>query len=239
MAGLPIPLSRLMLVGAHPDDEIIGAGGLVHRAAREGGRVTVVTLTCGETAAASAAEARAMADRRREEMRAADAALGIAARQVLAIPSQQGYRAAYGDNQLHHELIGLIREFRPQVLLAHRADRHRDHCAVAEAVPQAAFQAGEAILAALGEPWRTAMVLHYAVEQTLDEPEAAVRISGEDLEAKVNALRTQASQARDGYLARLEQMVRGRAEFWGARCFGAGEYGEAFHLSRGHPLVVP
>jgi LmbE family N-acetylglucosaminyl deacetylase len=238
MTGLSIPLSRLMLVGAHPDDEIIGAGGLIHRAAREGGQVSVVTLTCGETAAASEAEARPMGDRRREEMRAADAALGVAARHVLAIPSQQAYRAAYGDNQLHHELIRLIREFRPQVLLAHRADSHRDHCAVAEAAPQAAFQAGEAILAALGEPWRTAMVLHYAVEQTLDEPEIAVRISAEDVEAKVNALRTQVSQARNGYLERLEQMVRGRAGFWGARCFGAGQYGEAFQLSRGYPLVV-
>jgi LmbE family N-acetylglucosaminyl deacetylase len=36
------------VVGAHPDDETLGAGGLIHRAARAGWRIDVVSATAGE-----------------------------------------------------------------------------------------------------------------------------------------------------------------------------------------------
>src|SRR5512134_1345247 len=43
----PRPLT-LMTVHAHPDDETIGTGGLMARAARDGRRVVLVTCTRGE-----------------------------------------------------------------------------------------------------------------------------------------------------------------------------------------------
>ena len=39
---------RVVVVGAHPDDETLGAGGLLHAAARAGRSVEVVTATAGE-----------------------------------------------------------------------------------------------------------------------------------------------------------------------------------------------
>jgi len=46
---LPPPLSgeRLLVLAPHPDDEVLAAGGLMGRVAREGGEVRVVSLTSG------------------------------------------------------------------------------------------------------------------------------------------------------------------------------------------------
>ncbi len=38
----------MMLVHAHPDDEVLGTGGVIHRYAREGVRIVLVTCTGGE-----------------------------------------------------------------------------------------------------------------------------------------------------------------------------------------------
>ena len=47
---LPPPLSgeRLLVLAPHPDDEVLAAGGLMWRVAREGGEVRVVYLTSGD-----------------------------------------------------------------------------------------------------------------------------------------------------------------------------------------------
>ena len=46
--SLPTSRRRLVVVGAHPDDETLGAGGLVRHAALAGWSVEVVTATAGE-----------------------------------------------------------------------------------------------------------------------------------------------------------------------------------------------
>ena len=43
-----LPARRLMLVHAHPDDEVTGTGATMARYAAEGAQVTLVTCTLGE-----------------------------------------------------------------------------------------------------------------------------------------------------------------------------------------------
>ena len=42
------PQTRLLVVAPHPDDETLGAGGLMERVHESGGRVNVVYLTDGD-----------------------------------------------------------------------------------------------------------------------------------------------------------------------------------------------
>lgn len=78
---------RLLVVAPHPDDEILGAGGLVQRVLERGGRVRVLLLTAGDgyvdavrhetgTARPPAAEFIAYGERRLGEARAAARVLG-------------------------------------------------------------------------------------------------------------------------------------------------------------------
>ena len=67
----------LLVVAAHPDDETLGAGGLLRRAARSGARIVVVIATDGEASHPhSPTHDRAtLAQRRRDEVRGSVALL--------------------------------------------------------------------------------------------------------------------------------------------------------------------
>jgi LmbE family N-acetylglucosaminyl deacetylase len=80
--------TRLMVVAPHPDDEMLGAGGLMQRVLETGGTVRVVYLTDGDgypegvmsegrVRSPSAKDYRGYGRQRRREARAALAALGF------------------------------------------------------------------------------------------------------------------------------------------------------------------
>src|SRR5262245_53646132 len=87
----PSPLT-LMIVHAHPDDEVIGSGGTFARYAAEGIRTVLVTATLGEEGQIvvpdlNTPEVKArLAEVRREELRKAVAILDISDQEFL------GYR---------------------------------------------------------------------------------------------------------------------------------------------------
>ena len=82
----------LMIVHAHPDDEVIGSGGTFAHYSDQGVRTVLVTATLGEEGEIvvpdlNTPEVKArLADVRREELRRATAILGIAHQEFL------GYR---------------------------------------------------------------------------------------------------------------------------------------------------
>jgi LmbE family N-acetylglucosaminyl deacetylase len=96
LAVAPLPLGdadRILVLAPHPDDEVLGTGGVLQEAARRGLPVRVVFLTCGDSNEWSfLAYAKrpvllpkavlAMGEIRQREAREADAALGIAARDL-------------------------------------------------------------------------------------------------------------------------------------------------------------
>ncbi|OIO64195.1 hypothetical protein COY28_04800 [Candidatus Woesearchaeota archaeon CG_4_10_14_0_2_um_filter_57_5] len=254
MAGFNLDgIERMMVFGAHPDDEIIGPGGSIHGHHERGGQVAVVTFTGGGTAAASPAAMDAMIEQRRREMKAADDILGVDTRYLLQVPSQQVYGAVMGSvpvydrdapgNQLtlHHKLIRLIREYQPDLIFTHSPDNHRDHCGIALITSQSVFQASEAILDHLGEPHNASLVLHYSVERELEgdySSNLVLEIGQADLDAKMTAMETQVSQTRGDYLQHFKDMMQGRALLWGAKHFGAGRYAEPFHVSGNTPIRI-
>ena len=133
---------RTLIVAPHPDDEVIGAGGLIQRA----GQVRVVFVTAGENNPwpqrvmqrkwiIGAADREEWAALRRRE---AAASLGI-----LGAPDDSaiflGFRdqeimplARHGDQRLTEVLRGIIRDFQPSLVVSTSAqDFHADHRAVA------------------------------------------------------------------------------------------------------------
>lgn len=248
-------VQNIMVFGAHPDDEIIGPGGVIHNLSTQGKQVYVVTFTDGGTASNSFEGIEAMVNARKKEMARTDKILGINKREFLQIPSQQVYAAVYGQLKvagpkdiskdghmtLHHRLIHLIRKYQPQVLFTHSKDNHRDHCGIEQITPQSVFQASESILEQLGNPWNTPILLYYSVETGLQGshvPNVIIEIEKSDLDAKLDAMATQISQTREDYLQHFKEMMTGRAALWGAELFGAGRYAEPFHLNDHTPIRI-
>lgn len=125
---------RLLIIGAHPDDADYHAGGTAALWRRAGGEVLMVSLTDGG-AGHHQQPGPPLVQRRRAEAAAAGAVVGAEYR-VLDHPDG----ALFADLAVRHEVIRLIRTFRPDLVLTHRPnDYHPDHRQTSLAVQDAAY----------------------------------------------------------------------------------------------------
>ena len=131
MADQPL---RILIIGAHPDDADIKAGGTAAKWCALGHVVRLVSLTNGR-AGHQTMQGPELAGRRRAEAEAAAAVIG-ATYQVLDHPDGEL------DDRLEYreEVIGLIRSFRPDLIITHRSnDYHPDHRFAALLVQDASY----------------------------------------------------------------------------------------------------
>ena len=136
--------ARVVLIAPHPDDESLAAGGLIQRAIGAGARVTIVVMTDGESNPwpqrvadgrmfIGAAERAAWGRRRREEVRAAAAVLGVPPDSVrhAGMPDLGLTAALMRDPVASTEpLVSIFIETAPTLVIAPSIDdRHPDHSA--------------------------------------------------------------------------------------------------------------
>lgn len=191
-------LAPLLVVAPHPDDETLGAGGLIARLTGLGRRVDVMLVSDGAAShpGSTAHPPGRLAALRRREMEAALNVLGVDPDRHLhalgladgAVPDADadGFKGAVA------RVARLIEEIGPAVvLLPWRHDPHPDH--------RATFALGDRALRAMTRPPRR---LEYPLwllvrpdEGTIPEPGAGFRIGIEDqLPAKRRAIMAHVSQ---------------------------------------------
>jgi LmbE family N-acetylglucosaminyl deacetylase len=125
---------RILIIGAHPDDGDIKAGGTAAQWCSLGHVVRLVSLTNGQAGHQTGYGAE-LAQRRRAEAQAAAAVIG-ATYDVLDHPDGEL------DDRLEYrrEVIRLIRAFRPDLILTHRpTDYHPDHRFTGQLVQDASY----------------------------------------------------------------------------------------------------
>ncbi|WP_198554364.1 PIG-L family deacetylase [Nocardioides alpinus] len=146
--SLPTARDRLVVAGAHPDDETLGAGGLIRTAAAAGWRVEVVTATAGEGSHPHSPThpPQRLAAARRAELRAAISVLAPEAT-VRCLDLPDGGVAAH-ESDVVAALVRIIGTDGDDVLLCApwRGDGHPDHEAVARAAAIAASRTGAQLL---------------------------------------------------------------------------------------------
>ena len=225
----------LLLVHAHPDDESIETGTTMAKYAALGARVTLVTCTLGEFGevippdlAHLAADADGgLGQHRIGELAAACAALGVADHRFLGgagrwrdsgmmgLPSNDlpgsFWRADVTDATA--ELLAVIREVRPQVIVTYDENGyygHPDHIQAYRVARRAFAQADglvsklyatamprSAMVAALGPPPAPFLEVESVDDLPFGVPDTAVttEIDGRDyLDAKLAAMRAHATQ---------------------------------------------
>jgi LmbE family N-acetylglucosaminyl deacetylase len=126
--------TRILLLGAHPDDADIKAGGTCAKWVAHGDTVMLVSVTDGGAGHQNLRRPE-LVERRRAEALAAGAVLGLEYR-VLDLPDGQLLPTLEARNTI----LRLIRDFRPDLIITHRpADYHPDHRYVAQLVQDAAY----------------------------------------------------------------------------------------------------
>ncbi|MGN9840875.1 N-acetyl-1-D-myo-inositol-2-amino-2-deoxy-alpha-D-glucopyranoside deacetylase [Nonomuraea sp. H19] len=184
---------RLLLVHAHPDDESIGTGATMAKYAAEGAHVTLVTCTLGEEgevipadlAHLAADQDDALGPHRIGELEAACRALGVEDHRFLGGPGHWRDSGMMGVASNDHpkafwqadldeaagELVKIIREVRPQVLVTYDDNGfygHPDHIQ-AHRVSRRAFELAAKPDYGEGEPWQIAKFYHTAVPRSVME----------------------------------------------------------------------
>ena len=136
-------VERLVVVAAHPDDETLGAGGLMATAAAGGVPVRLVVCTNGEASHPDSPThpPEALARLRREEVRAAFAEVAPDGDLVL-LDLPDGDLAAH-EEALATTLVDDLGDARSTLVVAPwRADGHPDHEAAGRAAATAAHRCG-------------------------------------------------------------------------------------------------
>lgn len=169
---------RLLAIHAHPDDESSKGAATTAKYAAEGNEVLVLTCTGGERGDIinPAMDLPGVADNigavRKKEMEKAAAALGVQHRWMghmdsgLPTPEEgqtveellpEGCFALLPDAQVAQEIVAIIREFRPHVIITYDENGgypHPDHLMVHRASMEAWEQAGNPEYhPELGQPW--------------------------------------------------------------------------------------
>jgi N-acetylglucosamine malate deacetylase 1 len=214
----------ILAFSAHADDIELTCGGTLARAVADGKKVGIVDLTHAEMGTRGTAEIRL------QESQAAADALGASFR--LRLDFGDGGLRTGREEEL--EIIRLIREHRPEVVIApYPDDRHPDHTRAGRLLTDAWFYAGLRKIET-GQPAHRPQAVIYFLMNYLVEPSFVVNVT-HHWETKMNAIRAYRSQFHDpdssepptliaqkSFLDRIE----GRARHFGA-LIGA-EFGEAF-----------
>ena len=190
---------RLLLVHAHPDDEVIGNGATAAKYVAEGRHVTIVTCTAGEMgeilvpelAHLAADKDDALGEHRRTELEDAMAALGVTDHRWLggfgrfrdsgmkwheaghAVAADETDERAFANADLTvaaDELVGIIREVRPQVMATYDqfgGYGHPDHIQAHRVATYAAHLAGvRSYRPDLGEAWEISKIYWNAMSES-------------------------------------------------------------------------
>lgn len=183
---------RILVIGAHPDDADIKAGGTAAKWCALGGVVKFVSL-CDGSAGHQSVWGPALAERRRAEAQAAANVIGA---------SYDVWDFCDGELQpsleARRRVIQLIRSFHPDLLLTHRpADYHPDHFYTGQLVQEAAYMVTvPAICPETPHLLRSPVIMYVSdafKKPCRFEPHVVVDI-GDELDTLVDMLHCHASQ---------------------------------------------
>jgi LmbE family N-acetylglucosaminyl deacetylase/SAM-dependent methyltransferase len=147
-AALPLmdlsQVRKLVVVAAHPDDESLGAGGLIATAAALQIPTSLLVATVGEGSHPSSRthSPATLARMRRRELDAAATVLGLQESAVVTLAVPDGQVAEHLD-AITAAIVDLVGDGRDTLLVApYRADGHPDHEAMGRCAATAAHRTG-------------------------------------------------------------------------------------------------
>jgi len=216
---------RVLVVGAHPDDELLGPGGALRRHVLAGHEVHALLLCENMSLRYASAEDAGFdtADHAREAARI----LGLKSVEIVGFPDQRLDARAILDVILPIEKK--VRELQPRFVYTHwSGDINRDHKTVHEASLIACRSKAESVdwLIAYETPSET----EYSVPYDFS-PNSFVDV-GETLPKKLEALACYESELQDYPGPRSPKALGERAHYWGQAANMAAA--EPFTILRGY-----
>ncbi len=222
-------MTTVLVVAAHPDDEVLACGGTIARHAAEGDDVHVILVADGTSSRPQAAARRDLIEARSSEAARAAKILRTQPPRMLGFPDQRLDSGSLLD--LTQALESVIPDVRPSVVYTHHgADLNLDHRLVFQAVLTACRPVPDSTVTKF-YTFETVSSTEWSAHAIGPgfRPSRFVDISGH-LDTKLSALAAYASELRDFPHPRSLEAVKALALFRGA---SAGlRAAEAFEVIR-------
>lgn len=222
--------SSALAIFAHPDDADISCGGTLAKWAQGGARLGVAVCARGEKGTYDPSLDPEELSRRREgEVRAALGVLGVT--ELFWLGEDDG--EITNSSEFRHRLVALVREFRPEVVLApdptavffaNQYFNHRDHRELGFAVLDAIFPAAR-LPHYFPEGGKPHSVAHALLSGSLN-PNVLVDVAAE-MDKKVGAVACHESQFQLALADLRKVLLSGAAE--AGQALGM-RYAEAFQM---------
>lgn len=226
----------VLVIAPHPDDEVFGCGGLIHRLKSLGSEVYVLYMTVGTTADLSP-RGRSTAEERMEEVAA-----------VAKLLDFDGYAIAFPGDEYHLQLDTVpqkdlvhaierageisLQALRPDVVLTPSgADYNQDHRAVSCATMTAVrpgsprFKSFQPLVLTYELPYH-----QWNLADSLATPSFFVGLEPPDMDAKIAALELYQSQLKAPDSPLSVRGVRMLASYRGLQC--GADAAEAYQIKR-------
>ena len=209
---------KILVLAAHPDDEVLGCGGTIARRARQGHDVRLVILGEGITSRSNQREQAAASDLDRLHATARRAA------ELLGVPAPRFHKLP--DNRFDTlpllEIVKIIerevREFEPEVVYTqHGGDLNLDHVITFRAALIATRPTSACLVRAV-YAYQVASSTDWSFGQFAPEfrPQAFVNIA-DTLDLKLAAMRAYESEAREFPHPRSSEALRAAAAHCGSQ----------------------
>ncbi len=181
-------IMKILVIVAHPDDEVIICGGTINKLIKHGHKVHVVYCTLNQEAYFGRETSEGRVIRTKNELKKSAKLLGFSY-------SLLGFEDMYLQKDKGLLIKTLIKEIRttcPDVIITHfKGDKHIDHRTLGEIVPEANFQSG-CNLCGGDIVWSAKLIVQGEVDLEMSTPfdfQVVSSISEENLKTKLNAFK--------------------------------------------------
>lgn len=215
----------MLVIAPHPDDETIGAGGLIAKYAKGGAEVTVLTVAGHRPPV----YAESVYKQTVKEAREAHAILGVARSIFLDFPATTLGQVA--THELNTKIYSVFENVKPQLVLCPYPDRHVDHRIIFESTMVAARPVKAGARVEILAAYETLSETHWNaphIEPTFT-PNWVVDIT-DFIQTKFKALDCYESQIPPFPGPRSKEAANALAIFRGTQAGFA--YGEGLHIIR-------
>lgn len=220
-----LDFKKVLILAAHPDDEVLGVGGTIPLLKKDGAHITVVIATDGSSA--QYANDRDAQKKRNDELRRANEILGTDALLHWDFPDMRLDTIEH--LQLNSALEELLRNGKfDTVFVHHKGDLNKDHCCLHESLLVAARpQPGQFVKNIVSFPVNSSTEWGARSWTTQFCPNFYVDIT-DSLEKKLAALECYDGELRGFPHPRSTAAVKNRAAVYGSEV--GYHYAEAFQL---------
>lgn len=200
-------MSKILVVAAHPDDELLGIGGIVKKHTKNGDMVRSVIMCEGESLRYGKNVGQSIATSEAAKV------LGVEKVYTLGFPDQK--LDTYTLTDLITPLETISEEFKPDIIYCQSAcDANRDHKILFEAASIAFRPTSDWVKEVYG--FYTASSTEWGVPRNFI-PDTWVDITNE-LDSKIEAFEKYHSEVRVYPHPRSSEALRYQAHFWGNQC---------------------